>query len=325
MFMISKTFGISGIICSLFVLSSCAGMVATQNVPVSTNPSGAQVIVDGDPSCVTPCSVVLARTQDHLLTFQKAGYRQQDVTVRRQHQTEMELLQAINSGVNGAKFFKSSAAGLNSAVQSLSARQATGDAYTLVPPTIAVTLAPAAGFPRQSTMEEAEQSLGKGISPLELMDNSDEHMLETALEKSATGEVAAWKNARSGLSFAVEPEDARNMNGHIRRYFKVGVSKGGDKVTARYDAYRVGQGEWVEGEPRDNGSSGAGRVLAQSLSPEVHKEWKVKESSSSSVQHNADGSITTKSRSSSTKAGVSVGPGAIFGILDALKSAEDSR
>jgi len=329
---------ITGFICALFLLSSCASTITTQNIPVSTNPSGAQVIVDGKQSCVTPCAVELGRNQDHLLTLEKSGYSQQDVSIKRQHQTEMELLKAINTGVNSATFFKDSAMGLNSAVQSLSTHQATGEAYVLVPSTVAVTLVPAGGFSRQSTYPEATQSLQKDASPLDLMDNNDEHMLETALEASRTGQPSVWTNNESGLSFAVEPEEAKTVNGYITRYFKVGVKKGNDNITARYHAYRAGRGEWVVGEPplssqtsdtttakTEPDSSGVVRALAETPWPRAKKDWTLKESSTTSTKQEPDGSIDTKSTSSSVKAGVSVGPGAVIGILDALKSIEPSQ
>ena len=88
---------------------SCASTIMTQNIPLSTNPSGAEVYVDGKPPCVTPCTVVLARDQDHLITFQMEGFHQQDVAACRQHRAEMALLKAINSGVNSAEFFNNQA------------------------------------------------------------------------------------------------------------------------------------------------------------------------------------------------------------------------
>jgi len=329
-----QIFRIAGLFSASFLLVSCASMIATQNVPVSTNPSGAQVYVDGKPGCVTPCAVDLARNQDHLLTFQKEGFRQQDVAVRRQHQTEMSLLNAINSGVNSATFFNNPSWGLSSAVQSLTAQQATGEAYVLLPSTVAVNLVPEGGFPRKTTESEAARSLQSERSPLDLMDGTDEHMLETALESSKTGQPAVWTNDQSGYAFAVEPEDAERMNGFVTRYFRVGARKDGENIAGRFSAYRAGRGEWIVGKPPESPLSsattdtrpapdpaGAVRALAESPWPSVKKDWTVQESNKSTTNRNPDGSVTTKTTESSTRVGVSVNPGAaVLGILDALKS-----
>lgn len=327
-------FRISSFFIILLLSASCATTIVTQNIPVSTNPFGAEVIVDGKPSCLTPCSVTLPRNQDHLLTFIKSGYRQYDVNIKRQHQTEMELLKAINSGVNTGTFFKDTSWGLNSAVQSLSTDQATGEAYMLVPSTVAVTLIPSAGFPTQSSYPETTH----GLLPLDLMDSSDEHMLETALETSPTKQPSVWSNQKSGISFAVEAEEAETVNGYITRYFTIGVKKGDEYGADRYSAYRVGRGEWVIGEPTvstktpdatpsqtESDSSDVIRALGESPWPSVQKDWKLKESGTTSTKYKSDGSVTTKSSSSSIKAGVGINPGAIFGILDALKSIDTSQ
>lgn len=62
------------------VLSGCAGV---QKVPVSTDPGGAVVYLDGLKVCEsTPCSVEMKKDQNHLLTIVKDGYRQRDITMR---------------------------------------------------------------------------------------------------------------------------------------------------------------------------------------------------------------------------------------------------
>ncbi len=320
-----------------FFCASCAQHVATQKIPLSTEPPGARVYVDGKQSGHTPCAVELERNQDHLITFQKDGFRQQDVSIRRQHETETTLLKAINSGVSDAKFFKDPVWGLNSAVQSLQAQKASGEAYVLAPSTVSLKLVPKGGFPPKSTDEEAERSLEDEASAIDLMDSEDEHMLENALEGSTTGHHTVWKNSRTGYSFAVQPEDAKTENGFVSRYFTLGARKDGRNIVDRYPAYRTGRGQWVVGNPPAGGASstqtgskpksevlGAARALAESTTPPVGKDWKVKESSHSSTTRHSDGSITKRTKSTSTKVGVSVNPAAAaLGILDALQSLDD--
>jgi hypothetical protein len=126
-----------------------------------------------------------------LITFRKDGFRQQDVPVRRQYQTEVSLLKAINSGVNDAKLFKDAAWGVNSAAQSIEWQRASGEAYALVPSTVSLRLVPESGFAQKTTDEQVSQSLADKASSVELMDLEDEHMLETALENSPTNHQTA--------------------------------------------------------------------------------------------------------------------------------------
>ena len=72
---------------STLALSLCAallgGCVTTQKIPVSTDPSGALVYLDGTQVCAaTPCSVEMSTGQNHLLTILKDGYGQKDIPVR---------------------------------------------------------------------------------------------------------------------------------------------------------------------------------------------------------------------------------------------------
>lgn len=70
------------LLCCLSLAALC-GCVATQKIPVSTDPGGAAVYLDGAKVCeATPCSVEAKTDQNHLLTIVKEGYRQKDVTLR---------------------------------------------------------------------------------------------------------------------------------------------------------------------------------------------------------------------------------------------------
>ncbi len=64
-------------------ISGCATLMCgtSQNVPVSSNPTGADLQVDGSGSFTTPTTLRLERKRDHILVFTKDGYDQQSVTL----------------------------------------------------------------------------------------------------------------------------------------------------------------------------------------------------------------------------------------------------
>ena len=64
-------------------LSGCATLMCgtSQNVPVSSNPAGATLQVDGSGSFTTPTTLRLERKRDHLLVFTKDGYEEQSLTL----------------------------------------------------------------------------------------------------------------------------------------------------------------------------------------------------------------------------------------------------
>lgn len=69
--------------CCTIAVAGLSGCVAAQKVPVSTDPSGAMVYLDGSKVCeATPCSVEMLNDKSHLLTIVKDGYRQKDIQVR---------------------------------------------------------------------------------------------------------------------------------------------------------------------------------------------------------------------------------------------------
>lgn len=75
----SRSFRLS-VIVAVALLGGC---VSIQKVPVSTDPSGALVYLDGQQVCATtPCSVEMSTDQNHLLTILKADYGQKDIPVR---------------------------------------------------------------------------------------------------------------------------------------------------------------------------------------------------------------------------------------------------
>ena len=130
----------------LLLMCSCSQPVLKQDIPVSTNPLGAKIYVNGQLMGTTPTSVGLERNRNHILTLIKENYRQEDVVISRQYQKEKTYLKAIQSGINSGLFFKDPRMGVGSSMSSLSAQEETGEAYILVPPAVKLNLTPLAGF-----------------------------------------------------------------------------------------------------------------------------------------------------------------------------------
>jgi hypothetical protein len=68
---------------SLF--TGCASIVkgTTQTIPVASNPSGADISIDGNRVGQTPSSVEVKRKSDHLMTIEKKGYETESVAITR--------------------------------------------------------------------------------------------------------------------------------------------------------------------------------------------------------------------------------------------------
>lgn len=64
-------------------LSGCATIITgtTQKVPITSDPSGARLDVDGQCAFTTPVILKMERKSDHILVFSKEGYHQQTVTL----------------------------------------------------------------------------------------------------------------------------------------------------------------------------------------------------------------------------------------------------
>lgn len=111
---------------ALILASGCATIVkgTTQQIPITSDPLAADIVVDGNLVGQTPTSVSLKRKNDHLLTIQKTGYQPKAVAVVR--------------NVGGAVWGNIIAGGLIGwGVDAVSGAQ-----YNLVPVTVSVKLEP---------------------------------------------------------------------------------------------------------------------------------------------------------------------------------------
>lgn len=120
------------------------GCVATQNVPVSSDPSGALVFLDGKQVCEsTPCTVAVAKDQNHLLTVIKPGFHQRDVALRRVFDTAGVLKEELRRGARRAATGSDPGSVLAGAAQSVDKKEQDGSAYVMQPDLVVLRLTPA--------------------------------------------------------------------------------------------------------------------------------------------------------------------------------------
>lgn len=146
----------------LVFAAALSGCVATQKVPVSTDPMGAQVFLDGKAVCrATPCSVEIPKDQDHLLTIVKDGYHQKDVPVRRVFDAAGVLRESAREGMRAAKYGGGLSGGVSSAVQSADDQEKDGRAYVLTPNMVSLRLIPSSEpLPEEKTEDGGRQGTG---------------------------------------------------------------------------------------------------------------------------------------------------------------------
>ena len=72
------------LIAALLLTSGCATIVkgTHQDVPVSSEPSGAAVLIDGVREGSTPTNLRLSRKQSHVISLELAGYETENITLK---------------------------------------------------------------------------------------------------------------------------------------------------------------------------------------------------------------------------------------------------
>ena len=112
-------------------------VIETQTVPVFSDPSGAEVTVDGISKGQTPVSLVLERNKDHMVVVAKEGYKPVAIAVSKnlnpQDLAVKSVLRMTDSGLsNDAR----------NPFEELKISEATGRGYQLQPQVVNVTLQP---------------------------------------------------------------------------------------------------------------------------------------------------------------------------------------
>jgi hypothetical protein len=300
-------------------------MIRKQQIPVSTIPMGADIYADGAYVGVTPTTVELARNRDHILNLSKTGYRQEDVLVTRQQQTDQMLLKAVSQGLSTGQFFNDAAWGVQSGVASISSQQQTGEAYVLQPGAVSVTLVPSQGVATGATVGNVA---GVGIATLT---TDDRRELGHILETGASGNTMSWTNNATKSAYFVTP-DAPTQGTPPVRYFTIVTRAGEQTETERFPAHRVDMEVWEIGlpppsvQPKESASIWPSlatvvgvAVIAGAASAGSHHT--VHESQKSHTTTSADGS-TTKTTTKSTKVSVGVNP---VGFAQSIGSLMDEK
>lgn len=74
------------LISSVFLFQSCATIMhgTSQKIPITSNPSGAKIIVDGEMMGITPLNLNLKKRKIHLLRIEKDGYNPLEIKIKRE-------------------------------------------------------------------------------------------------------------------------------------------------------------------------------------------------------------------------------------------------
>ena len=277
-----------------FILLTFAGCgAATQNIPVSTAPSGATVYVDGKETCITPCNVPLTRTQDHILTLQKEGYKQADVQISRQYDTAAVARGAVQSGTSASSMGASTEGAISNALLSTQAMEEQGTAYVLSPSSVVVELV---------QKGQAKAAPADNSGPIVI--SSDDLTPED--QKALARETGKSANTKTGQD---EP---------------IVITKDQLAPEDQQAVIRKTEPATLSGAVEENPEQAAEALLeaGAAAAPTIHtgKEWK---SSHSSESIGSDGSYNKTTTSSGVSVGASVNPAeAGLGILHLLEDAE---
>ena len=141
-----------------FLTSGCASIIkgTTQAIPINSDPSGADILVDGNLVGTTPTDVEMKRKRDHLVVIEKKDYHPKSIPVIKD--------------VGGAVWGNILAGGLIG----WGVDAATGAQYNLTPKTIYVKLEPIGeGGPATDSGQDSSVAIKK-LNDLDQMRDNDQ-------------------------------------------------------------------------------------------------------------------------------------------------------
>lgn len=324
------------VLLALSVAAGCAPTVKMQSIPVSTNPMGATVYVDGKPSCTSPCAVDLPRNADHILTLKKDQFRQQDVIIKRVYQQEKVMMKAVSQGMQSSSMAVGSggdktAWGMMQGVNSIDSQESSGDAYILSPSAVSVRLI--------SLTPQANYELTGSTGPdIQSLTSTDRAQISYILESMKSGTSFNWKNDQTGINYVVKAGSVLPGYEDPTRSFVLKMTANGQSQTYDCKASRTGKGKWdilgngastsmLTGETPNVETSSPAKMNSDTFlkdavkvgamaAPTIHGGVAGKTGSSSESFKN--GTYTKKSSTTKVKAGVSVNPAQAVQALDTL-------
>ncbi len=315
------------------VASGCAPQIKMQSIPVSSNPMGATVFVDGKNVCQAPCTVDLACNADHIITLTKDQFRQQDIIIKRVYQQQKVLMNAVSSGMSSSSMAMGdkTAWGIARGVDSIDSQEQTGEAYVLSPSAVTVTLIP---MTPQARMDQTG-SLSPNIQSLT---DTDRAQISYVLETLKSGSQFSWTNDQTGIQYLITTHGIISGYDVPTRAFSLNMTSMGHSSIYEGKASRANAGKWNivgEGTPDSMGSSSsnvetaqpaqmnsdsfiedAAKAAAIGAAPRI-KGGVTGKSGSSSESFNGS-TYTKKSSETKVKASVNVNPAEAVDVLDTL-------
>ena len=73
------------VVSTVFIFQNCATIIrgTSQRIPITSNPTGAKIIVDGEEMGYTPLNLKLKRKENHIIRIEKQGYNPLDIRIAR--------------------------------------------------------------------------------------------------------------------------------------------------------------------------------------------------------------------------------------------------
>lgn len=189
------------------VFAGCSA--ATQNIPVSSTPTGAEVLSDGKSVCVTPCNVELEKTQPHILTLKKAGYQDANVQISRKYDTGKVTRDAIQTGAQQSSWGADAEGAVANALLGVASDEESGNAYVLSPSSVVVKMVPQGQTGKASVTDDSSAQVD-GTEPATMASGLEEHP-EEAAEAALEGAAAAAPTVGTKKTI----EHSHHSSGHM--------------------------------------------------------------------------------------------------------------
>ena len=130
----------------LFLITGCATIIhgTTQDISVVTDPSGADLLVDGRERYKSPAKIILSRKNDHFIEITMDGYQKETVTIK-----------SVLSGAVAGNIIAGGLIGWG-------IDAASGGQYRLVPDHIDVRLRPLMNLSIEEKLDQLQKLKDKG-------------------------------------------------------------------------------------------------------------------------------------------------------------------